>query len=69
MRSYCYPTVVSEQLLRHRYKKVGGIARVLLTSPLDARNHDIALRTAITNQTSALHDIAENPIRIDGGEV
>jgi hypothetical protein len=47
--------------------EVRSITRV--TSPLDARNHDIALRTAITNQTSALHDIAENPICIDGGEV
>lgn len=68
MRSSCYPSDVTEQLVRSRYIQIGGIARVL-TAPTAAHNYDSNLRKVIEKQTMALQDIAEMPLRIDGGEV
>lgn len=67
MRSTCYPEVPSG-LLRTRYASFGGIARHLF-EPLLADQVDGATREVEQNQVSALYDIAENPRRIDGGEV
>mmetsp|Transcript_17336 Transcript_17336/g.26260 ORF Transcript_17336/g.26260 Transcript_17336/m.26260 type:complete len:197 (-) Transcript_17336:899-1489(-) len=68
MRSSCYPSDVTEQLVRSRYNQIGGIARVL-TASTAANNYDSNLQQAIEKQTMALQDIAESPLRIDGGEV
>ena len=68
MRSACYHNVASEELVRSRYGQIGGIARTLFARTA-AHGFDSALHRVLEKQTKALQDIAENPIRIDGGEV
>jgi hypothetical protein len=67
MRSTCYPHI-STELLRTRYATIGGIPRHLFPRLLP-NSIDDATRKIEKKQLAALNDIAENPLRIDGGEV
>lgn len=66
MRAACYPNLVSEELVRSRFGQIGGIARTLFHR-IVAHNFDSALHQMLENQSKALQDVAENPVRIDGG--
>mmetsp|Transcript_18652 Transcript_18652/g.43451 ORF Transcript_18652/g.43451 Transcript_18652/m.43451 type:complete len:471 (+) Transcript_18652:84-1496(+) len=70
MRASCYPEVPAD-LLQTRYSKIGGIARYLFDDPptVDDGGVDLTVDDVVEIQTAALNDIAQNPIRIDAGEV
>ena len=68
MRASCYTNVTAE-LLQARYPKIGGIARQLFETPLEGEEGDETVNDVEERQTAALNDIAQNPLRIDAGEV
>ena len=70
MRESCYPAVTAD-LLQTRYRKIGGIARYLYRPPRPMANDvvDQTVEDVQKNQQFALNDIAQNPLRIDAGEV
>jgi len=52
-----------------RYPKIGGIARQLFETPLAGEEGDEKVIDAEVRQSAALNDMAQNPLRIDAGEV
>ncbi len=76
MRSSCFATNVSEDLLQSRFPIIGGIPRYLFMTNFmhnvqvkGLHAGDPAVQIVTQNQERALLEIAKIPDRIDGGEI
>jgi hypothetical protein len=65
----CYSTQVSNADLELRFAAFGGIPRYLFKRKSPLTLEDSVLQAVAERQTFALNDLAENPARVDGGNL